>query len=598
MVAAPVEAGRDGLRSRRWAAVTCPTVRSTLARGWTSRARRALGDELVAHVRRRRDNWWWQERGGRAGGGRGGHAEHRRRRRRRCSAGASVCCADADAELVVAGRAGSAGCPGWPTLAYRLADRLPRDRAWDGWRFVAELLLAEKAPPPTGDAVRASAGSPSMGWPAAEGQRPVAAGRPAARGPVPGRAGAAPVRGGRRRARELAFDAACGRGVAPRALARAGGGGPAGPGGAARRRAGPAAARRPAGRVAPVPRPARPAEPTPDEVAARSSDYLRLLADGPGRWPAIAQRTLREARRRRGARGVAGRLADGAGPTGEGAGPGAAAWLDQLARQHPERAAEIADVARRRLPTTRPPTCATARRRWRRGTAPAGRPTVAVGAAGDDLPPPCRPAPAPPPITDVDELVEEVAVPCSAAGRRRSSGTGPRRAGPAGQLPTGTGSRPPCCRCCGGPRWCRRTTPWDPVQPVRSSSTGCCWPRADPVGAATPPRRVGLAVLTAMRPVPGRRPSSRSTGPAPHAALRARLAEIGQRLGRPRRPRAVGRPDLGHRGHRPGRCSTNGWPRSATAPYWRVGLTQALLRLPPASTSHWRPGRGARHAGR
>lgn len=83
-------------------------------------------------------------------------------------------------------------------------------------------------------------------------------------------------------------------------------------------------------------------------------------------------------------------------------------WLDQLARRHPDRAAEIAEVIATAVDHP------AADIRDRAGTLAARHGYVValplvVGAVGDDLPPPAGPLPAPPAITDPDELAEEVA---------------------------------------------------------------------------------------------------------------------------------------------------------------------------------------------
>ncbi|MFV2020886.1 hypothetical protein [Micromonospora sp. LOL_023] len=109
--------------------------------------RRRLGVDLVAHVRRRRDEWWssW-------------HAT--------ALAVAAVGCLPTAAQAAeVLGRrnvslrqvpatpvvevARRRGVTWLADLAYRLAARVDRSSPGASWRFVADLLRAEQAPPPT-----------------------------------------------------------------------------------------------------------------------------------------------------------------------------------------------------------------------------------------------------------------------------------------------------------------------------------------------------------------------------------------------------------------------------------------------------------------
>ncbi|NED53707.1 hypothetical protein G3I24_22760, partial [Micromonospora aurantiaca] len=123
-------------------------VRSALA-GLDEPARRALGDELVAVVRRRRDDWWWRGEAATLAVAAVGTLSTPTKvaallgRR-------SVWLAGVDAAPVV-DTARERGVTWLADVAHKLADRLPRDRMVAGWPFVAGLLLAEKAPPPTGD---------------------------------------------------------------------------------------------------------------------------------------------------------------------------------------------------------------------------------------------------------------------------------------------------------------------------------------------------------------------------------------------------------------------------------------------------------------
>ncbi|MFJ8580059.1 DUF6493 family protein [Micromonospora sp. NPDC093277] len=151
--------------------------------------------------------------------------------------------------------------------------------------------------------------------------------------------------------------------------------------------------------------------PTTGEVGARTTDYLRLLTDAPAPVATMAQKALRE-------------LPDLALESILDASrevlyrPDKAlvkaqlTWLDRLARQHRDRAAEIAEVIA--VAGTHPAVelrdraAAVAARHGLDLSAADPGPAVAAP-RGDDLPVPAPAAPAPAPITDVDELAEEVA---------------------------------------------------------------------------------------------------------------------------------------------------------------------------------------------
>jgi len=543
-------------------------VRSALA-GLDEPARRALGDELVADVRRRRDAWWWQGEAATLAVAAVGTLSTPTKvaallgRR-------SVWLSGVDAAPVV-DVARERGVTWLADVAYKLADRLPRDRMLAGWRFVAGLLLAEKAPPPTGDDF-------VRGWTAAQGS-------PAPRGtrpPTVDRLRADPfldallprlfeVDG-------VGTELARGDGAGtdadalPRALAAL----------AAEGRLDRAALLNGVlGRLLRGDRPGalRPflalhdlLAPTPDEVAVRSSAYLRLLADGPGPVARAAQRTLREA--------------------GDAAEPEALwetartvlarpekalvraqlTWLDRLARQHPDQATEVGAVlavaAGHPDAGLRERALALAARHGHRPEA-----VTTVAEPRDDLPPPLPAAAAPPPIADVDELVEEVAAtlrglwPASVLERVMD-----------GLLRLGTRDRD------------RLEVALAPVlRREEVAEYEHIWARSDPsfeidrlllfvarIGDATR-RRDGWASTLATA---GGGPAAVASGrPAPMWLYRLRLAEAGQRLD--------GRDD-------PGLLSA---PTSATGavepqvlyerlaalgdrPYWRWDYTQALLRLP------------------
>ncbi|MFG2082191.1 hypothetical protein ACGFI5_17660 [Micromonospora tulbaghiae] len=541
-------------------------VRSALA-GLDEPARRALGDELVAEVRHRRDAWWWQGEAATLAVAAVGTLSTPTKvaallgRR-------SVWLSGVDAAPVV-DVARERGVTWLADVAYKLADRLPRDRMVAGWRFVAGLLLAEKAPPPTGDDfVRGWAAA--QGWPDPRGTRP----------PTVDRLRADPfldallprlfeVDGV---GTELARGDGTDSNALPRALAAL----------AAEGRLDRAVLLNGVlGRLLRGDRPGalRPflvlhdlLAPTLDEVAVRSSAYLRLLADGPGPVARAAQRTLREA--------------------GDAAEPEAlweaartvlarpekalvraqVSWLDRLARQHPDQAPEIGAVlavaADHPDAGLRERALTLARRHGHRPVA-----VATVVEARDDLPPPLPAPAAPPPIADVDELVEEVAAtlrglwPASVLERVMD-----------GLLRLGTHDRD------------RLEVALAPVlRRERVAEYEHIWARSDPsfeidrlllfvarIGDATR-RRDGWASTLATT---GGGPAAVASGrPAPMWLYRLRLAEAGQRLD--------GRDD-------PGLLSA---PTSATGavepsvlyerlaalgdrPYWRWDYAQALLRLP------------------
>ncbi|MER7165402.1 hypothetical protein ABT336_04880, partial [Micromonospora sp. NPDC000207] len=152
--------------------------------------------------------------------------------------------------------------------------------------------------------------------------------------------------------------------------------------------------------------------PTTAEVTARTTDYLRLLTDAPAPVATMAQKRLRE-------------LPDLALDSILDASrevlyrpdktlvKAQLTWLDKVARKpHRDRAAEIAEViavaAEHPAVEVRDRATALAARHGFDPAAGDVGPAVAEP-RGDDLPTPAPPAPASPPITDVDELAEEVA---------------------------------------------------------------------------------------------------------------------------------------------------------------------------------------------
>ncbi|MFG1712464.1 hypothetical protein [Micromonospora sp. NPDC049203] len=551
-------------------------VRSALAE-LDEPVRRALGEALVAHVRQRRDAWWWNAEATAlavaAVGTLSTPAKVAALLGRR-----SVWLDDADpAPVVEAAR--ERGVTWLADVAYKLADRLPRDRMLAGWRFVAGLLLAEKAPPPTGDDF-------VRGWAAAQGSPDPRGTRP----PTVDRLRADPF-----------LDALLPRlfevdGVGTE-LARGDG---AGTDADALPRALAALAAEGRldrsvllngvlGRLLRGDRPGalRPflvlhdlLAPAPDEVATRSSAYLRLLTDGPGPVARLAQRTLRQA--------------------GDAAEPEAlweaartvlarpekalvraqVSWLDRLARQHPDQAAEIGAV----LAVAADHPDAGLRERaltlaQRHGHRPVAVTTVAE--ARDDLPPPLPAADAPPPIDDVDELVEEVA---ASLGRRWPALTTERvmdglvRLGTADRERLAAALLPVVRR----ERVGAYDHPWS-VFKISAQMHGLLLAVCGEAEAAI--RRDKWSTLLAESrprapfPFRGGAPVPATRRPAPVQLACTRLAEIGQRLD--------GRDD-------PGLLSA---PTSVTGaiepvalyeriaalgdrPVWRWDLAQALLRLP------------------
>ncbi|MFF0721579.1 DUF6493 family protein [Micromonospora sp. NPDC003816] len=147
------------------------------------------------------------------------------------------------------------------------------------------------------------------------------------------------------------------------------------------------------------------------EVAAHATDHLRLLTDAPAPVATMAQKALRQVTDLElesildASRQVLTRPDKALVRT-------QLTWLDKLARQHPDRVTEIAEVIA--LGADHPAVELRDRATTlaaRHGVAPVSPDLGAAvtGPRGDDLPAPAPPAPAPEPITDVDELAEEVA---------------------------------------------------------------------------------------------------------------------------------------------------------------------------------------------
>ncbi|WFE52821.1 DUF6493 family protein [Micromonospora sp. WMMD1155] len=363
-------------------------------------ARRALGDELTAHVRRRRDTWWADKQATALAVAAVGTLSTATKTATLLGR-RSVELGNADPQPVVEA-ARLRGVPWLAEVAYRLAERLPRSRSWDGWHFVAGLLLAEKAPPPTADAF--VAGWAQSLWMARFESRPQS---------LVDRLRADPfldtllprlfeVDG---IGTDLTFNGA-GQGVPPALAALATEG----------RLDRSTLLDGVLGRLLRGDRPTalRPfialhdlVAPTPGEVTARASAYLRLLADAPGPVAGLAQRALRDADGDLDLDSVLDTARVVLGRPEKALVRAQLSWLDRLVRQHPDRTAGIAEA----LASGVAQPSADLRDRalalaQRHGHRPAATATVAV--PGDELPPPVPPALAPPPITDVDELVEEV----------------------------------------------------------------------------------------------------------------------------------------------------------------------------------------------
>ncbi|MER7417088.1 DUF6493 family protein [Micromonospora peucetia] len=152
-------------------------------------------------------------------------------------------------------------------------------------------------------------------------------------------------------------------------------------------------------------------EPTTTEVATRATDYLRLLADAPAPAATMAQKALRDLPDLE-IDAVLDTSRDVLLRPDKALVKAQLTWLDRLARHHRDRATQIAEVI---AIAAEHPAVELRDRANTLATRHGHDPTVGdIGPAntrprGDDLPPPAPPAPAPTPITDVDELAEEIA---------------------------------------------------------------------------------------------------------------------------------------------------------------------------------------------
>ncbi|SIM86078.1 hypothetical protein [Micromonospora cremea] len=538
-------------------------------------ARRTLGDELIAHVRRRQDNWWWGKESTALAVAAVGTLSTATKTAALLGR-RSIALRDADPEPVVAA-ARQRGVTWLADLAYRLAERLRRSEPWEGWHFTAGLLLAEKATPPTGDAFVAG-WAYAMWWQRLHDRQQQL--------PLVDRLRADPFLDALL-PRLFEVDgvgadlASSGDGQAvPRALVAL----------AAQGRLDRAALLD--GTLGRLLRGDRPGAlrpflalheqlgPTPDEVAARASAYLRLLADGPGPVAVLAQRALRDSGGNVEFESVLDAARVVLGRPEKTLVRAQLSWLDRLARQRSERAADIAEVlalgAEHPAADLRDRATALAQRHGHRPLA-----TVTVAVAGDDLPPPPSPALAPPAITEVDELVEEVS---GLLGRRWLALAMERVLDGLVRLTTterdrlATALRPVLRRGQVG----AHDHPWAVFNlPVQLH--GVLLTAAAPAEAST--RRdqwssiLSESLTRTLRPFRNRP----ATDPPRRSALMlvycARLAEIGQRLDGRNDPGLLAAPTSATGAIDP----TALYERLAALedrPVWRWDLTQALLRLP------------------
>ncbi|BCL18011.1 DUF6493 family protein [Micromonospora sagamiensis] len=548
---------------------------TTAVRGLSDEQRRDMAKALLTHVREEERPLWWAARATAlavaAVGCLPSAAQVAQLLGRRA---VSLRAAHADSVVAVARQRGVT----WlADLAHRLAAKLPRTDPDDGWEFVAGLLTAERAAPPTGDTF-VTGWVRQLGW-LPERWRGVG---------LPERLAIDPFLDALLpRLFEIdgigvtmAFDdlRTRERMALPRALAELAGSG---------------RLDRTVlldGCLSRLLRDDRPASlrafvalhdllaPTPDEVVDRAAGYLRLLADAPTPVATMAQKALRQADGVEVEEVLDASRAVLARPD-KALVKAQLSWLDQLARRLPDRAAGIAEV----LTVALDHPAAGVRDRAgaltaRHGHAPA--PAV-VTVVGDDLPPPPAPLPAPPPITDPDELAEEVgalldgqlrALPLDRVldGLVRLAGTD-RPALNRALVPVLDRHRhilydhqwDPCCLCdlLGG---VLRTA----ADPTRAEDRRGRWH--------------ALMAAVGPTPEPDHRPSAPTRVPALHRLLRARLAEVGSRVGQPGYPELLATPTSATGTVDPVALYERIARLGADGP-WRWDLTQALLRLPPGA---------------
>ncbi|MFI6821154.1 DUF6493 family protein [Micromonospora sp. NPDC050187] len=552
--------------------------------GLTDEQRRDMAKALLVHIRKQENPWFWDARATAlavvAVGCLPSAAQTAQLLGRR-----SVSLRAVQAKLVVE-VARERGVTWLADLAYRLADKLPRTDPDDGWEFIAALLAAEQAPPPTGD-LFVTGWVRHLSWPQEQRQRGV---------PLPERLAADPfldallprlfeVDG---IGVNMSFDALWTREkddpetrekmALPRALAAL-----AGTGRLDR-------AVLLDGCLSRLLRDDRPAAlraftalldllaPTGTEVADRAAGYLRLLADAPAPVATMAQKALRQWDGAEIADVLDASRAVLARPD-KALVKAQLSWLDRLARRLPDRAAEIAEVLAEALDHP----AADIRDRVatltaRHGHAPA--PAVAT-VAGDELPPPAGPPAAPPPITDPDELAEEVGVLLDGRtealaldrvldGVVRLAGVD-RPALRRALVPVLDRHRhsmyehrwDPCCLCelVGG-------VLYTAVEPARAADRRGRWQALTAAVGRTPEPDL-------QNPAPAR-------VPAPHRLWRARIAEVGMRIGESAYPGLLAMPTSATGAVDP-MALYERIARLGSAGPWRWDLTQALLRLPPGS---------------
>ncbi|MEE6263086.1 DUF6493 family protein [Plantactinospora sonchi] len=536
--------------------------------GLTEPQRRQLGGDLVAWVRKLRDNRWGGAEAAALAVAVVGCLPTAARAAEVLGRRAVSLPAEAGPPVVTVAR--HRGVDWLPELAHRLADRLPRD-PWFSWSFIAHLVVAENAAAPTGDRF-VEGWIASFAWPGYD-QWALS---------LPDRLRADPfldalvprlfeIDGLGTR---LTFRSTTGQEetTLPAALARL----------AAEGRLDRTALL--GGCLDRLVRGDRPAAlrafvvlhnllvPTPTERAARAADYLRLLADGPGPVATMAQQALRglpdlelegllEA-----ARSVLARPEKGLVRAQLG-------WLDQLARQRPDRAVEIAAVlaegADHAAPELRDRAAALAARH---GVTPTV--VTALTGRGDELPPPPAPAAVPAPIDDPDELAEEVAVLL-----RDEFGTlalervleGVVRVAGADRHRLSRALTPVLDRHPDG----RAAHGWDPCC-LHGHLAGVLRSAVDAPEAGTLRARWS-GLLAALRRAD---PPDPRVAP-PHWLLRLRLAELGARLGNQRGGVALLATPTAANGSLDGTVLVDRVAALGDASPGRWDLLQALLRLPP-----------------
>ncbi|MEU6074164.1 hypothetical protein [Micromonospora sp. NPDC047074] len=547
--------------------------------GLDEQHRRRVGADLVAHVRGRRDDWWFADRA-------------------TALAVAAVGCLPTAAKVAeVLGRrnvllrevdpapviavARQREITWLAELAHRLAER---GDPTESWGFIADLLDAEGAPPPTGDRL-VEGWVETVAWPRA-GLRSHSLLERLRADPfldamvprlfeVDGIGRLMPFTDFRA-PKELGMPGALARLVGEGRLART----PLLDGCVSRMLRGD----RP-GALRPFLALHGLLDPTAAEVAERRAAYLRLLADAPAPVATLAQKVLRslddvefeallDASRAVLARPdrklVRAQLS----------------WLDQVARRHPDRATEVAAVlatgADHPAGDIRDRSGALAARHGHRAGPPATTARPATTApAGDDLPPPAPTAPAPPPITDPDELAEEVvAGPTRSAmslerildavvrlagedRQRLAAALAPVLRREPGRFGGGGHAWDPCCLCglVGDVLHAAAKPRAAEARRGRWAAPLAAWPGDDPGPGAA---RVA--------------PAADPRVPTPQRLLRARLAEIGSLVGTPR-PGLLAAPTLANGAVEPAALYER-LVRLGEDDPWSTELTQALLRLP------------------